>query len=219
MYLESDEIITAQNGGVYLPNGDETEQTPLFLGRRFAYQGDMDDIFNSGGSGYTLNKAALKYLVVRGFPTTMPHAHTFSEDTMVARVLKKQGIFPYDTKDDAGGERYMPFMVSLRCSCFCAGFAFSSCPPKCVCCIWLCQPFGGTRRWSHQSFSFVFFLSLLSLVCPPPPSLVHSPGIIWDMSCPTIPARTGMLGIRSISRWVLITLPNRVWPSTMPKIT
>ena len=135
MYLESDEILTAQNGGVYLPNGDETEQTPLFLGRRFAYQGDMDDIFNSGGSGYTLNKAALKYLVVRGFPTTMPHAHTFSEDTMVARVLKKQGIFPYDTKDDAGGERYMPFMVSLRCSCFCAGFAFSSCPPKCVCCI------------------------------------------------------------------------------------
>ena len=59
MYLESDEILTAQNGGVYLPNGDETEQTPLFLGRRFAYQGDMDDIFNSGGSGYTLNKAAL----------------------------------------------------------------------------------------------------------------------------------------------------------------
>ena len=111
MYLESDEIQTAQNGGVYLPNGDENEQTPLFLGRRFAYQGDMDDIFNSGDPGYTLNKAALKTLVVKAFPTSMPHAHTRSQDIVVARVLRKQGIYPYDTKDDVGGERYMPFLV------------------------------------------------------------------------------------------------------------
>jgi glycoprotein-N-acetylgalactosamine 3-beta-galactosyltransferase len=29
---------------------------------------------------------------------------------MVAKVLRKMGVFPYDTKDDEGGERYMPFM-------------------------------------------------------------------------------------------------------------
>ncbi len=109
-YLESEEIRTASNGGIYLPQGDETMQTPLLLGRRFAYQGDMDNIFDSGGSGYTMNKAALKLLVTEAFPNYFPHLKTFSEDTMVAKLLKKTDmVLPYDTKDDAGGERYMPF--------------------------------------------------------------------------------------------------------------
>ena len=110
LYLESDEIKTAANGGIYLPSGKETEETPLFLGRRFAYQGDMNDIFISGGSGYTMNKAALKLLVTEAFPNYFPHAHTFSEDTMVAKLLRKFEVYPYDTKDEHGGERYMPFM-------------------------------------------------------------------------------------------------------------
>lgn len=109
-YLESEEIRTAANGGVFLPDGTETKMTPLLLGRRFAYQGDMQDIFDSGGSGYTMNKAALKLLVTEGFPNYFPHLHTFSEDTMVAKVLRKFGVLPYDTKDDDGGERYMPFL-------------------------------------------------------------------------------------------------------------
>jgi glycoprotein-N-acetylgalactosamine 3-beta-galactosyltransferase len=110
LYLESEEIRTAANGGIYLPDGTETVQTPLFLGRRFAYLGDMNEIFNSGGSGYTMNKAALKTLVVKGLPQYFPNLVTFSEDTMVARVLRNYGIFPYETKDETGGERYMPFM-------------------------------------------------------------------------------------------------------------
>jgi glycoprotein-N-acetylgalactosamine 3-beta-galactosyltransferase len=110
LYLESEEIKTAANGGIYLPDGTETTQVPLFLGRRFAYMGDMNDIFNSGGSGYTMNKAALKTLVVDGFPNLFSHAHTFSEDTMVARTFRHYNIFPYETKDENGGERYMPFM-------------------------------------------------------------------------------------------------------------
>lgn len=109
-YVESEEIKTAANGGIYLPAGTETEQVPLFLGRRFAYQGDMDEIFNSGGSGYTMNKAALKLLVVDGFVNYFQHLKTFSEDTMVARVFKKYNVFPYETKDKNGGERYMPFL-------------------------------------------------------------------------------------------------------------
>jgi glycoprotein-N-acetylgalactosamine 3-beta-galactosyltransferase len=109
-YVESEEIRTAANGGVFLPDGSESVHTPLFLGRRFAYQGDKQEIFNSGGSGYTINKAALKTLVLKAFPEYFPHAHTFSEDTMVARVLRNYGIYPYETKDEFGGERYMPFM-------------------------------------------------------------------------------------------------------------
>lgn len=109
-YLESEEIRTAANGGVFLPDGTETKMTPLLLGRRFAYLGDMEEIFDSGGSGYTMNKAALKLLVTESFPNYFPHAKTFSEDTMVAKLLHKAGVLPYDTKDDDGGERYMPFL-------------------------------------------------------------------------------------------------------------
>ena len=58
-------------------------------------------------SGYTMNKAALKALVVTGFPNYFPHAHTFSEDTMVAKVFRKMGVYPYETKDENGSERYM----------------------------------------------------------------------------------------------------------------
>ena len=115
LYLESEEIQTAANGGTYLPDGSETSQTPLFLGRRFAYQGDMNDIFISGGSGYTMNKAALKGLVTEGLPNVFPHAYTFSEDTMIARLFRKKfGVVPYETKDEAGGERYM---VRTPCCC------------------------------------------------------------------------------------------------------
>jgi glycoprotein-N-acetylgalactosamine 3-beta-galactosyltransferase len=108
LYLESEEIRTAANGGIYLPTGNETSQTPLFLGRRFAYMGNMDDIFISGGSGYTMNRAALKLLVTEGIPAFNPHRRTFSEDTMIARLFRKRfSVYPYPTQDQAGGERYM----------------------------------------------------------------------------------------------------------------
>jgi len=58
--------------------------------------------------GYTMNKAALKTLVLN-FPNCFPHMHTFSEDVMGAACYRKNGIVPYDTKDEEGGERYMPF--------------------------------------------------------------------------------------------------------------
>ncbi len=110
LYLESEEIQLASNGGEVLHIGKPTKQLPLFLGRRFKEGGNVERIFNSGGSGYTMNKAALKALVVDAFPTCMPHLKTFAEDVMVAQCFRnKLEVFPYDTKDDEGGERYMPF--------------------------------------------------------------------------------------------------------------
>ena len=97
-YLESDEIRQASEGSI----------APLFLGRRFAENGDMNRIFNSGGSGYTLKKEALKVLV-ESFPSCFPTLFSSAEDVYVASCLRDQGIFPYDTKDSKGGERYMPF--------------------------------------------------------------------------------------------------------------
>jgi len=110
LYLESDVIRSAANGGKEpLKDWEEKFQTPLFLGRRFAEQGNMDRIFNSGGSGYTINRAALKTLVHR-FPQCSPNYETFAEDVMVAECFRKQGIFPFETRDELGGERYMPFL-------------------------------------------------------------------------------------------------------------
>jgi glycoprotein-N-acetylgalactosamine 3-beta-galactosyltransferase len=112
LYLESDEIRTASNGGVFLPTGSETKQTPLYMGRRFAFETSMDDIYNSGGPGYTLNKAALKTLVVNGLPQFNVHEASFAEDLVIGRMLRKLGVYPYETKDESGGERYMPFTPS-----------------------------------------------------------------------------------------------------------
>jgi hypothetical protein len=57
-----------------------------------------------------MNKAALKTLVVEGLPKFFPNKVTFSEDTMVARIFREFGVYPYETKDENGSERYMPFM-------------------------------------------------------------------------------------------------------------
>ena len=135
LYLESEEILLASNGGQLLPDGSEDQMTPLFLGRRFAEGGDRESMFISGGAGYTMNKAALKTLVVDGFPRCFPHMKTFSEDVMVATCFRKvrnntivhchvalttnsnllsndakMGIVPFDTKDEAG-EHDLPFLT------------------------------------------------------------------------------------------------------------
>jgi hypothetical protein len=112
LYLESEEIKVAANGGKYLPNGDETQQTPLYLSRRFAYHGDRNNIYPSGGAGYTFNKAAPKLLVVNGYPNYFPDEVTFAEDWMLGRIFQKMGVFAYDTQDENGEERFNPFTVS-----------------------------------------------------------------------------------------------------------
>jgi glycoprotein-N-acetylgalactosamine 3-beta-galactosyltransferase len=107
-YLESDEIRAAANGGSRLPDGTETSQVPLYLGRQFIGL-DRGDTYNTGGPGYTLNRAALKTLVVLGLPEYYTKKVWSAEDILVARVLRKFNVSPYDTRDEAGGDRYMHF--------------------------------------------------------------------------------------------------------------
>jgi glycoprotein-N-acetylgalactosamine 3-beta-galactosyltransferase len=113
-YLDSEEIWKAANGGLHLSHGSEKLQTPLFLGCRFSYMGKMNDTFHDGGHsgpGYTLNKAALKRLVVDGFPNDVNrHGLTYAEDTFIARLFRNYSVYPYHTEDENGSERYMPFI-------------------------------------------------------------------------------------------------------------
>jgi glycoprotein-N-acetylgalactosamine 3-beta-galactosyltransferase len=109
LYLESEEIKLASNGGAILPMGNETTQVPLLLGRRFAFKGDRNDIFPSGGAGMVLNKAALKMLVTIAINQFEPHAQVFTDDWYLACSLRQLGIVMYDTQDENKGERFMPF--------------------------------------------------------------------------------------------------------------
>ena len=89
-----------------------TQGQPLFLGRRFKQNGNMDKLFNSGGSGYILNKASLAVLYDSlDEPFCRPHLHGFWEDVMVAECLKNGPLrlLPYDTRDAQGRERFHPF--------------------------------------------------------------------------------------------------------------
>ncbi|GKY90436.1 hypothetical protein MPSEU_000017400 [Mayamaea pseudoterrestris] len=111
-YLESDEIRAAQNGGMLTSEQPEEMQIPLYLGERYKFNGDGNDIYNTGGPGYTLNRAAVKTLVVDGLPYHFTDVKSSMEDVFVARVLKILGVDAYQTRDEYRGERYMHFAPS-----------------------------------------------------------------------------------------------------------
>ncbi|CAB9508613.1 acetylgalactosamine 3-beta-galactosyltransferase 1 [Seminavis robusta] len=108
LYLASLEIIAATryNQTTNNDNDNTQQQIPLFMGRRFALGGNLNDIFNAAGPGYVVNKAALKVFVVQA-ESYVPQQHTSKEDLMMARTFAHFGVFPYDTQDDTGGERFM----------------------------------------------------------------------------------------------------------------
>ena len=113
LYLESDEIQIAANGGFRRPNGTETEQIPIFLGRRFQNNGNYNEIFNTGGPGYLLNKAALKTLITKALPSCVhKHRKSSAEDVYVSECLKAVGVWPFMTMDDEFGHRFSHFTVS-----------------------------------------------------------------------------------------------------------
>ena len=73
----------------------------------------MDHIFNSGGSGYTINRAALK-LLARMFPQCFLNYKTFAEDVMGTECFRNKGVFRFNTRDDLDGEPYMPTMGIIQ---------------------------------------------------------------------------------------------------------
>jgi hypothetical protein len=90
---------------------------PLFLGRRFVYDGTLHAppglVFNSGAAGYVLNRRALQLLIgALDTPLCLPRLRTHEEDVMLAHCLRTVGITPHDTRDGLGRERFLPFAPS-----------------------------------------------------------------------------------------------------------
>jgi hypothetical protein len=82
----------------------------LFLGRRFYPPNQIG--FNSGGAGYILDRVALDVLAAHlDGPPCFPHQKGFWEDVNTANCLQKvqEHIFPFDTRDEFGRERFHPF--------------------------------------------------------------------------------------------------------------
>mmetsp|Transcript_28342 Transcript_28342/g.35044 ORF Transcript_28342/g.35044 Transcript_28342/m.35044 type:complete len:475 (+) Transcript_28342:112-1536(+) len=109
LYLESESVQLLENGGQYLPIGNELQQFPVALGLKLFENGKYSDQYNTGGPGYTLNKAALKALVLKS-PKYLLHAITSGEDVMVSQSLKQSvALLPYDTRDELDQPRYHHF--------------------------------------------------------------------------------------------------------------
>merc|ERR1711871_208799 len=91
---------------------DPTQQ-PLFIGRRFKYTGSSPSLngltFNLGAAGYALNRRALDVLAT-GIVTRSCDSETseYYADMFVANCLKQNSIFPMDTRDESGAERFHP---------------------------------------------------------------------------------------------------------------
>jgi len=79
---------------------------PLYIGMPIM-SGNNQTYFNGGGSGYTLNRAALKMLVQEGFPVCRPFVNASAEDRFVGDCFRSFGVRGYDARDDAGEQRYL----------------------------------------------------------------------------------------------------------------
>eukprot|EP00605_Chrysophyceae_sp_TOSAG23-4_P002456 GSChrysophyteH1.ASY1.ANO1.2715.1 assembled CDS len=101
-YLNSVEIKAMRND----------ESLPgLYIGRRF--KPPKQEVFNSGGAGYLLDRRSLKILGenIDG-PKCWPHQKGFWEDVNVGNCLRQStngAIMPYDTRDNLKRERFHPF--------------------------------------------------------------------------------------------------------------
>lgn len=111
-YLESDEIRAAANGGRLPKNVEETRssQIPLYIGQPLLsdYQGGL--LYNTGGPGYTLNKAALKLLATKCLPFHRGKDVNSVEDWFVGECLRSFNVTPYWTMDENGGNRFHHYM-------------------------------------------------------------------------------------------------------------
>jgi len=81
---------------------------PLFLGGSMTDYPRTDTRYCGGGSGYTLNKAALNTLIEDLFDTHVcrPHYAASDEDRIISHCFQSIGLSCMDTNDDDDEARY-----------------------------------------------------------------------------------------------------------------
>ena len=96
--------------------GPWNQNAPLYLGGPLAI--GRKRRYCQGGSGYTLNRVALKLLVEQLFDTAdcWPHWQTSMEDTHVAKCFRSVRIQCMDTNDQLQESRYHTWHVDQHAS-------------------------------------------------------------------------------------------------------
>lgn len=90
------------------PKGRWKESEPLFLGGNMIDFPHTEHRYCGGGSGYTLNRAALKVLIEELFETyhCRPHFRASDEDRQISNCFRSVGILCTDTNDEHLESRY-----------------------------------------------------------------------------------------------------------------
>ncbi|KAI9020306.1 hypothetical protein DFJ74DRAFT_756955 [Hyaloraphidium curvatum] len=103
--LDDDSLLLAGNFRAYVRGHFPDPGVPRYVGRRLKFAGMPAHHYNTG-SGYALNRAALREFaaaVAQGHHSCLQHGF---EDVLVARCLAQRGILPEDTRDAMGRERF-----------------------------------------------------------------------------------------------------------------
>lgn len=93
----------------------EGKEKPMYLGRPL--RSTFRLVYNNGGAGYLLNRAALE-LLLHSFQREycLSHVTHSIEDVLVAYCLSSQGVLALNTQDELGREMFhwMPPHIEYR---------------------------------------------------------------------------------------------------------
>ncbi|CAB3396755.1 unnamed protein product [Caenorhabditis bovis] len=107
-YLKADDntYVIVERLQKFLMKFDRDE--PHFLG--FRMKPFLKHGYNAGGAGYVLSNRAVKMFVEKLYNDTTNCPFDCAEDRGISRCLASIGIYPGDTRDDNGMERFNTFM-------------------------------------------------------------------------------------------------------------
>eukprot|EP00397_Hematodinium_sp_SG-2012_P040525 GEMP01044420.1.p1 GENE.GEMP01044420.1~~GEMP01044420.1.p1 ORF type:complete len:333 (+),score=58.53 GEMP01044420.1:26-1024(+) len=105
---DDDTYFLVDNLHRYLESLDSS--LPYFLGRKFHFLGPGGLQYVSGGGGYVLSRAALELLIAGSQNCIDSFVRPGMDgDLVIGECTQSVGIFPEDTRDVRGRERFHPF--------------------------------------------------------------------------------------------------------------
>ncbi|PAV57316.1 hypothetical protein WR25_13719 [Diploscapter pachys] len=103
---DDDTYVIVENLRRYLSKFDPNE--PHFIGYRLRRR-MPENGYNAGGSGYVLSRAAMRMFATQLFHDKELCPYHEWEDYAVARCLSSLNIYPKDTRDKQGRQRFLPW--------------------------------------------------------------------------------------------------------------
>lgn len=106
-YLKADDdtYVIVENLRAYLSTLNPDE--PHYLG--YVLKPYLKNGYNAGGAGYILSRAALKIFAEKLYPNSTLCPDDIYEDVGIARCLSNAGIYPEDTRNSHGQNRFNTF--------------------------------------------------------------------------------------------------------------